>query len=88
MFDYTDPVDNSVSKNQGLRFMYKDGSRVVFRISGTGSVGATIRIYFELYEKDNVDQDPQQALKEIINLGLELSDIHNLTGRKGPTVIT
>jgi phosphoglucomutase len=52
VYDYTDPVDHSVSKNQGIRFVYTDGSRIVFRLSGTGSVGATIRIYFEKYEAD------------------------------------
>lgn len=52
VFDYTDPVDKSVSKNQGLRFILNDGSRIIFRLSGTGSVGATIRIYFEKYEND------------------------------------
>lgn len=54
IFDYTDPVDKSVSLNQGLIFAYADGSRVVFRKSGTGSVGITLRIYFEKYESKNV----------------------------------
>jgi len=89
-FEYKDPVDGSVSKNQGLRFIYPDGTRVVFRLSGTGSVGATIRIYFEKYEKDasKVNQELAEALKEIIDLGLKLSDIKGLTGRNEPTVIT
>jgi phosphoglucomutase len=89
-FEYKDPVDGSVSKNQGLRFIYPDGTRVVFRLSGTGSVGATIRIYFEKYEKDasKVNQDLAEALKDIIDLGLKLSDVQGLTGRKEPTVIT
>ena len=79
-----------MSKNQGIRFIYPDGTRVVFRLSGTGSVGATIRIYFEKYEADinKIDQEPSVALKEIINLGLSLSDVEGLTGRKAPTVIT
>lgn len=88
VFDYTDPIDKSVSPNQGLRFVYKDGTRVVFRLSGTGSVGATIRIYFEKYEKDNIHLDNMEALKEIIELGLKLSNIEKLTGRTEPTVIT
>mmetsp|Transcript_14525 Transcript_14525/g.12332 ORF Transcript_14525/g.12332 Transcript_14525/m.12332 type:complete len:476 (+) Transcript_14525:354-1781(+) len=90
IFDYTDPVDGSVSKNQGIRLMYADGTRVVFRLSGTGSVGATIRVYFEKAESDpaKINQETADALKEIIALGLELSNIEGLTGRKEPTVIT
>jgi len=90
VYEYTDPVDKSVSKNQGLRFMYGDGSRVIFRLSGTGSVGATVRVYFEKYESDpsKTDQDTDKALKDLIEYGLKLSDIENLTGRKVPTVIT
>jgi phosphoglucomutase len=57
VFDYVDPVDKSVSKNQGLIFAWPDGSRVIFRKSGTGSVGITIRIYFEKYEAENVLED-------------------------------
>ena len=52
VYCYTDPIDHSVSANQGIRFMYPDGSRIIFRLSGTGSVGATIRIYFEKFEED------------------------------------
>lgn len=52
VFDYTDPVDGSVSKDQGIRFLYAEGSRIIFRLSGTGSEGATIRIYFEKYESE------------------------------------
>lgn len=72
IFDYTDPVDHSVSKNQGIRFMLKDGSRIIFRLSGTGSVGATIRIYFEQYQndKEKIFQKESEALKEIIQMGL------------------
>lgn len=57
IFDYTDPIDHSISRNQGIRFIQKDGSRIIFRLSGTGSVGATIRIYFEQYSKDKVDEE-------------------------------
>jgi phosphoglucomutase len=63
-FSYTDPVDGSVSKNQGYIFRYKDGSRFVFRKSGTGSSGATIRVYLEKYSTDT-DIDVSDALKEI-----------------------
>ena len=90
IFDYTDPIDKSVSKNQGIRFVFEDGSRVVFRKSGTSSSGATLRIYFEKYESsaDRLDMDLSEALKDITKLGLEVSDIQNITGRVKPTVIT
>ena len=88
MFEYTDPVDKSVSKNQGIRFNYKDGSRVVFRQSGTGSVGMTIRIYFEKYEAKDVLQNQFVALKEMIDFGLKISKIVELTGKQNPDVIT
>lgn len=86
-FTYTDPVDGSVSKNQGYIFKYADGSRFVFRKSGTGSSGATIRVYLEKYSKD-IDQDVTEALKEISDRALSLSQLHQLTGRNAPTVIT
>jgi phosphoglucomutase len=86
-FSYTDPVDSSVSANQGYIFKYADGSRFVFRKSGTGSSGATIRVYLEKYSKD-IDQDVATALKEISDRALSLSQLHELTGRKEPTVIT
>jgi len=89
-FAYNDPVDHSVTKNQGFRFIFSDGSRIIFRLSGTGSTGATIRVYFEKYESDpsKLDQDPQQVLKPLIDLALELSNLKHLTGRNEPTVIT
>uniref|UniRef100_A0A7S3CRG0 phosphoglucomutase (alpha-D-glucose-1,6-bisphosphate-dependent) n=1 Tax=Strombidium rassoulzadegani TaxID=1082188 RepID=A0A7S3CRG0_9SPIT len=86
-FTYNDPVDGSVSKNQGYIFKYKDGSRFVFRKSGTGSSGATIRVYLEKYSEDP-KLDVNQALKEISDRALSLSQLHELTGRKAPTVIT
>merc|ERR1719395_435475 len=49
MFEYTDPVDGSVSKNQGIRFIFEDNSRIIFRLSGTGVAGATVRLYLEKY---------------------------------------
>jgi phosphoglucomutase len=90
IYEYTDPVDHSVSKNQGIRFLYSDGSRIIFRLSGTGSVGATIRVYFEKYESnpDKLNLDTAAALAEIIKTGLTLSNITALTGRNEPTVIT
>ncbi|PIO25063.1 hypothetical protein AB205_0173910 [Aquarana catesbeiana] len=60
-FEYSDPVDGSISRNQGLRLIFTDGSRIIFRLSGTGSAGATIRLYIDSYEKDapKIYQDPQ-----------------------------
>ena len=70
-FAYTDPVDGSVSKNQGIRILFADGSRIVFRLSGTGTAGATLRVYLERYEPDpkRHDQDTQQALADLISDG-------------------
>lgn len=89
-FSYTDPVDGSVASKQGLRFVFEDGSRFIFRLSGTGSSGATIRMYVEKFEKDPAKQgmDPQEALKEYIDLALATSKLQEFTGRTSPTVIT
>ncbi len=89
-FEYVDPVDKSVTKGQGIRLFFDDGSRIIFRLSGTGSVGATIRIYFDMYENDatRLDLDAQDALKELIQIALRVADVEGFTGRKAPTVIT
>jgi len=89
-FSYTDPVDGSVSHNQGIRIGFTDGSRIVFRLSGTGTQGATLRVYLESYEADSTkhDLDPQQALAELITLADEIAQIKANTGRDKPTVIT
>lgn len=89
-FSYTDPIDKSVSKNQGLRIIFKCGSRVIYRLSGTGSQGATIRMYVEKYEADaeKAKEEAQSALKPLIDSALELSKLEAFTGRKEPTVIT
>lgn len=89
-FEYKDPIDGSVSKNQGLYVRMQDGSRLVFRLSGTGSAGATIRLYVEKYSSDpaEYDADVQQALRPIIDVALELSALQKHTGRATPTVIT
>eukprot|EP00744_Colponema_vietnamica_P003892 GILI01005900.1.p2 GENE.GILI01005900.1~~GILI01005900.1.p2 ORF type:complete len:570 (-),score=236.87 GILI01005900.1:144-1853(-) len=89
-FEYRDPVDNSVSKNQGIRFMFTDGSRFVFRLSGTGSVGATIRVYMEKYEPNtgSLYEETSVALASLIKITLEISNVQQLIGREGPTVIT
>lgn len=89
-FEYKDPVDGSVSKHQGIRYLFEDGSRLVFRLSGTGSEGATIRLYIEQYEKDpsKTGRDSQQALAPLVEVALKLSKMQEFTGRSTPTVIT
>ncbi|EAU72574.1 phosphoglucomutase [Synechococcus sp. BL107] len=89
-FSYTDPIDNSVTTGQGLRILLEDGSRVVIRLSGTGTKGATIRVYLESYVANNGDlnQDPQVALGEMIRAINALAEIEERTGMKQPTVIT
>lgn len=89
-FSYTDPIDGSVAKGQGLRFIFDDGSRIIFRLSGTGSSGATIRMYIEQYTDDKARllEDAQVALKDIIKVALDLSKLQEFTGRDKPTVIT
>ncbi|XP_028661212.1 phosphoglucomutase-like protein 5 [Erpetoichthys calabaricus] len=89
-YEYIDPVDGSVAKNQGLRILFTDGSRIIFRLSGTGSTGATIRIYAESYERDpeKHSKENQAVLGPLIAIALKISEIHERTGRKGPTVIT
>ncbi|ATX82205.1 phosphoglucomutase [Mariprofundus ferrinatatus] len=89
-FAYTDPVDGSVSTNQGVRVLFDDGSRLIFRLSGTGTSGATIRIYLESYEADADKQglDAQDALADMIAAANEISGLKQLTGRDKPTVIT
>eukprot|EP00271_Cylindrocystis_brebissonii_P003691 TRINITY_DN14938_c0_g1_i1.p1 TRINITY_DN14938_c0_g1~~TRINITY_DN14938_c0_g1_i1.p1 ORF type:complete len:676 (+),score=143.42 TRINITY_DN14938_c0_g1_i1:131-2029(+) len=89
-FSYTDPVDGSVAAKQGIRFVFSDGSRIIFRLSGTGSAGATVRLYVEQYEPDasKHDLDAQVALKPLIDVALSLSKLQEFTGREKPTVIT
>ena len=89
-FAYTDPVDGSISENQGVRVLFKDGSRLIFRLSGTGTCGATVRLYLESYEADAEKQglDAQDALAEMIVAADDISGLKALTGRDKPTVIT
>lgn len=84
-FEYADPVDKSVSRKQGVRFLFTDGSRIIFRLSGTGSVGATIRLYVEKYDAANVTQETQNAVKSLIDIALDLSKMKQFTGRDIPT---
>jgi phosphoglucomutase len=89
-FAYTDPVDGSISEHQGIRIGFTDGSRIVFRLSGTGTEGATLRVYLERYEADPDKQglDAQDALSELIRIAEDVARIKHHTGRQAPTVIT
>jgi len=89
-FAYTDPVDGSVSQNQGIRIGFTDGSRIVLRLSGTGTQGATLRAYFESYESnpDQQNQETQKALGELIAIAENIAQIHDTTQMEQPTVIT
>ncbi len=89
-FSYTDPVDGSVSSNQGVRIGFVNGSRMVFRLSGTGTVGATLRIYLERFEPDATkhNQDAQVALADLIDLAEQFCEVKKRTGRIEPDVIT
>jgi phosphoglucomutase len=89
-FAYTDPVDGSLTSGQGLRLLLDDGSRVVLRLSGTGTQGATLRVYLESYVAagGDLDQDPQQALGDLISAIDDLAEIKQRTGMERPTVIT
>jgi len=89
-FSYHDPVDGSVSEHQGFRIILADGARIVYRLSGTGTSGATLRVYIESVEPDASKQniDAQTALKPLIEASLQISDLQRLTTRNRPTVIT
>jgi phosphoglucomutase len=89
-FAYTDPVDGSTSAGQGLRIGFEGGARIVLRLSGTGTEGATLRLYFERYEADATrhGDDTQQALAPLIASAEALAGVTATTGRSAPTVIT
>jgi phosphoglucomutase len=89
-FAYHDPVDKSVSRNQGIRILFQGGSRVVFRLSGTGTSGATLRVYIERYEPDPArhDVETQEALADLITVADTIAGIAERTGRDAPSVIT
>jgi len=89
-FSYTDPVDQSVSTAQGIRVMFEDGSRIVYRLSGTGTKGATLRVYLERFEPDPAFHNPdtQQSLSKLISLSGEIAAIKARTGRATATVVT
>jgi len=89
-FSYTDPVDGSVSQGQGVRLLFTDGSRIVFRLSGTGTQGATLRIYLEAFEPNVARHhlDAQEALRDLITIAMQVSEMELRSGRSRPTVIT
>nr|XP_029499214.1 phosphoglucomutase-1-like [Oncorhynchus nerka] len=89
-FEYTDPIDGRICRNQGLRIIFTDGSRIIYRLSGTGSMGATVRVYIDSYEKDpdKIFRDPQVMLEPLVTVALKVSQLHERTGRSGPSVIT
>ena len=89
-FSYTDPIDGSVATKQGVRVIFDNGSRIVFRLSGTGTEGATLRLYLERYEPDVAGQSvpTQTALAPLIALAQQLARIHEHTGRSEPSVVT
>ncbi len=89
-YHYIDPIDGSESAKQGIRILFTDGSRIVMRLSGTGTSGATLRVYFDRYEGDpfHVSHDPQKALADLIIAADQLAGISAFTGRQKPDVIT
>ncbi len=89
-FSYHDSIDGSISNNQGIRILFEDGSRIIFRLSGTGTEGATLRIYLEAFDPNisNHHLDAQVALCEMVKIALQISQLKEKTGRDTPTVIT
>ncbi len=87
-FAYHDIVDGTNTGQQGIRIVFDDGSRVIYRLSGTGTAGATLRVYIEKYEAKNLNQETQAALAELIKFANELAGIRDRTGRTEPSVIT
>jgi len=89
-FEYLDPVDGSISSNQGIRIIFADGSRIIFRLSGTAGSGATVRLYLEKYENDPAKLEllPSEALGKLVQIALQVSQLEEKIGRSSPTVIT
>jgi len=89
-FAYTDPIDGSVSAKQGIRVLFEDGARIIYRLSGTGTEGATIRVYIESKEiaPERLSMETAEALRELVQTALGLAEIVVRTGREAPTVIT
>ena len=87
-FDYHDPVDGSLSRGQGIRVLFGDQARLVVRLSGTGTAGATLRLYFERYAASNFEQPPEQALASLVNWATSALDLNRHLGRSEPDVVT
>jgi phosphoglucomutase len=89
-FAYTDPVDGSRSEHQGIRIGFSDGSRIVYRLSGTGTQGATLRVYLEAFEPDSEKQteETKQVMGPLVAISISLAEIEQRTGRQQPSVIT
>ena len=89
-FEYSDPIDGSVSSHQGIRILFACGSRIIFRLSGTAGSGATIRMYLEKYENDpsRLFVPVREALSEMVTIALQVSKMAETTGMHAPTVIT
>lgn len=89
-FSYTDPIDDSVADKQGIRIIFTDGSRIVFRLSGTGTQGATLRIYFEKHKlnADKFNDDVQDTLSDLIDIAEQITKVKELTKMSKPTLIT
>ena len=87
-FAYTDPTDGSVSAGQGVRVMFAGGSRMVFRLSGTGTSGATMRVYLERYDADEIDGDTTGMLADIAAAAETVAGIERHTGRTKSDVVT
>ena len=89
-FAYLDPVDGSSSTGQGLRVLFEDGARIIYRLSGTGTAGATLRVYIESFETaaESLNPGVADALAPLVGVALELADVRARTGRDRPTVIT
>jgi phosphoglucomutase len=91
-YEYTDPIDQSVAKNQGIRIIFQDGSRIIIRLSGTGSAGATVRLYVESVveasETNRLLEPAQNLLKPLVLVALNICKLEQFTGRTQPTVIT
>ena len=90
VFSYYDSIDESFTDNQGIRILFESGSRIVYRLSGTGTVGATLRVYIERYEpaEGNLHQETAQAIADLVSVSKSLASINRFTGRSEPDVIT
>jgi phosphoglucomutase len=87
-YSYRDPVDQSVTERSGLRIVFKDGSRIVCRLSGTGTEGATLRLYLERFQRDVIDDDLGLALSPLSQAAHDLMEIKKRFGLDGPTLVT